>query len=67
MIIATVSIRLRLFIFGIYRTEEDTCTDPEQPPQYDTAYLLNESPPVYQDALQDVVIAKGEYNLPVHV
>ncbi len=42
----------------IYSSEEET--ELTGPPQYDATYLVNESPPVYEDALQDIVIAAGK-------
>ncbi len=48
-------------LHNVRSSEEET--DLTGPPQYDATYLVNESPPVYEDALQDIVIATGKYEV----
>ena len=45
--------KMYIYIF-IYIHSSEKETELTGPPQYDATYLVNESPPVYEDALQDI-------------
>lgn len=46
-------------LLTLCRDTDNEEVDEDNPPQYDCSYLDRESPPVYTDALQDAVLAKG--------